>query len=198
MSSIAGQLVNFELQDHSESLFADTGSNEKYYQELKDKYGIGVRIPGGFKMQDVSDNFYRFQMDVNETGGQKTIGLIIHTYPFKDTGDFSYTSIRSVRDSFCKYHIPGELPGTYMGTTESNRYPARSRTMMELNGYKTCKVKGWWTIKGLVMAGPFVRYVVHVPEKKLLFAFEGFIYRPNIDMKERDVRLIEAIALSIK
>lgn len=53
-------------------------------------------------------------------------------------------------------------------------------------------------MEGLAMGGPFIRYIIHNPKTNTLFAFEGFVYKPNLNTKEKDLRLIEAVALSIR
>ncbi len=191
-------LKEFELTDEHEKLFNDSSVNDKYYDEMKEAFGIGVRIPEPFTLRKKENGVYLFQMDVKESKTPKTIGLVVHAYPFKDMTDFSYPAIRTVRDTVCKYLLEGEIKGTYMGTTESDYYPPVFRESITLNGNQCVKVRGWWTIRGMTMAGPFIRYVVHVPSKNLLFAFEGFVYKADLEIKERDLRLIESIALSIK
>lgn len=195
---IVSSLLNYEIIDENKKLFSDTSSNDKYYEEIKKEFGVGVRIPKHFNLMKKEDGFYWFQMEAEEEDVQKIIGLTMHSYPYSDTSDFSYASIRTTRDSTLKYKIPGELPGTYMGTTESKFYPPIFKEIIDLNGRYTSKIRGWWTIRGMTMAGPFVRYVVHVKETNKLFAFEGFVYKPNLNTKEKDLRMIEAIALSIK
>jgi hypothetical protein len=191
-------LTGFELKGQSESLQKDSASADTYFREMKHAFGLGVEIPSGFVLKKKTEHAYLFMKDVGEASKPKTIGLMVHAYPYKNTSDLSYLSIRSERDSACKYLVSGEVRGTYMGTSESSYYPEPSMSPVMLGAYKGMKVKGWWTIRGLSMAGPYVRYVWHVPEKNLLFAFEGFVYQPELEFKERDLRLIEAIALKIK
>ncbi len=197
VSEIANALMLAELKDQQALLFANQKVSDRNYEILKKEYGIGVNIPAGFKTIKAINNFYWFQKDTTIDGNAKSIGLIIHSYPYFDSSDLGYTKIRTVRDTFCKYNIPGELKGTYMGTTESDYYPPRTLERLKINGYNTSKMRGWWTFRGLSMAGPFIRYVVYVPEKNILFVFEGFIYQANLNTKERDLRMIEAIALNI-
>lgn len=190
-------LMNHEVNDESGRLFSDSSANEQYFKQMKQEFGMGVRIPGMFTLKQHINGVYWFQANTKDNGDDKQIGLIVHSYPYKDSGDLAYESIRSQRDSVCKYLIKGEIPGTYMGTTESEHYP---RAMVEsgtINGHPSVVVKGWWTIRGVSMAGPYIRYVVEIPSKKMLFAFEGFINRPGINLRERDIRLIEAIAQTI-
>lgn len=191
-------LMSYELQDQNAKLFSDTSSNDKYFNLIRSELGMGVQIPGMFTLKYHKNKTWWFEYDAIESDVPKTIALVVHAYPYKDTADFSYASIRTVRDTVFKYLIKGEIPGTYMGTTESEFYPPVFREVITLNGHYCAKIRGWWTVRGMSQAGPFVRYVVHMPDRQMLFAFEGFVYKPNLNTKERDLRLIESIALSIK
>lgn len=192
-------LLKNELNAQIKALNNDSSTNSGYYNEMKSKYGLGVNIPSTFTLKSKSDNFYLFQMqDNSDANAQKVFGIMVHTYPYKDTTDFNYINVRSVRDSICKYNIPGEIAGTYMSTSESDFYPTRIKEMVSLNGYNASKISSWWTVKGVSVSGPFLRYTIHVPEKNIIFAFEGYVNKANLNVKDKDIRLIEAIAQSIK
>lgn len=190
-------LMNHEVSDEAGRLFNDSSSNDHYFKEMKQEFGLGVKVPAMFTLKQHVNGVYWFQADTRENNEDKQIGLIVHAYPYKDSGDLTYESIRSQRDSVCKYLVKGEIPGTYMGTTESGQYPKAMVESGTINGYPCIAVKGWWTIRGVSIAGPYIRYVVEVPSRKMLFAFEGFINRPGINVRERDVRLVQAIAQTI-
>ena len=195
---IVNTLLQAELKDEYVKLYGEDGMTSPYYKRFKEKYGVGVNIPKGFYIVKENDNFYWFQKDTTIEGLAKSIGLIVHAYPSIDSSDFTYLKMRSMRDSFCKYNIAGSLKGTYMSTSESSFYPARTFELTKINDLMAGKMRGWWTIKGMTMAGPFIRYVVQVPDKSSLFVFEGFIYQADLNTKERDLRIIEAIATTIK
>jgi hypothetical protein len=197
-SQLSSALMSYELRDQNEKLFSDTSSNDKYFKQIKDELGLGVRIPSLFTLKYHRNGTYWFEYNAQENETPKNVSLLVHSYPYKDSSDFSYSSIRTVRDTVCKYLIKGEIPGTYMGTTESEYHPPVFKETLKINGLYAAKIRGWWTIRGMSMAGPFIRYVVYMPERQRLLAFEGFIYKPNLNTKERDLRLIEAIALSIQ
>jgi hypothetical protein len=197
-TQILETLLELEIKDQHDKMYKDSLTLSHYEKMMKDSLGLTIKVPEFFTMKRIQNNVFWFQMDATEGETPKNIGLIVHAYPYQDTTDFNYTSIISKRDSVCKYLIAGELPGTYMGTTESKYYPPRFRNIMEHQGRYTSKIRGWWTIKGLSQAGPFIRYVIHMPERNSLFVFEGFVYKPNLNTKERDLRLIEAIAQSIR
>lgn len=196
--TLMSALLASELQDQHAKLFRDTTSNDRYLPEMKRELGMGVRIPSMFTLKYHGNKTWWFEYNAVENEVPKTIALVMHAYPYKDSTDFSYTAMRSVRDTVMKYLIKGEIPGTYMGTTESEFYPPVFRKTSLHNGHYSSMIRGWWTIRGMSMAGPFVRYVLHVPKSNSLFAFEGFVYKPNLNTKERDLRLIESIALSIQ
>jgi hypothetical protein len=195
---INSSLMSYELIDQSEKLYKDTSYNDQYFKMIKEELGLGVKIPSIFKLKYHKNKTYWFEHSTTEGNSPKLINLVVHTYPYKDKVELSYESIRSARDTVFKYLIKGELPGTYMGTTESSYYPKTFKENLLLNGNYCTKIKGWWTVRGLSQAGPYVRYVVVSPDKKNLIAFEGFVYKADINIKEPDLRLIEAIALSIK
>ena len=195
---VNSSLMSYELLDQKEKLFKDTSANDQYFKMIKDELGLGVKIPAMFTLKYHNNKTYWFEYTTTEANSPKTLNLVVHTYPYHDKIELSYESIRSARDTVFKYLIKGELPGTYMGTTESSYYPKVNAENIVLNGNYCTKVKGWWTVRGLSQAGPYVRYVVVTPDKKNLFAFEGFVYKADINTKEPDLRLIEAIALDIK
>jgi hypothetical protein len=195
---VNSSLMSYELSDQKEKLYKDTSANDQYFKMIKDELGLGVKIPAIFKLKYQKNKTYWFECSTTEQNSPKLINLVVHTYPYKDKSELSYESIRSARDTVFKYLIKGELPGTYMGTTESSYYPKTFKENLLLNGNYCAKIKGWWTVRGLSQAGPYVRYVVVSPDKKNLIAFEGFVYKADLNIKEPDLRLIEAIALSIK
>ena len=190
-------LLDFEIKDQHDKLFGAPNENDHYYNEIKKELGLGVKIPSQFVLKEHKDGFWWFEYNSMEGETPKTIALLAHQYTYSDTTDFSYTAIRTVRDSVLKYHIKGEIKGTYMGTSESDAYPPRFRDAFKVNDMMGTKVRGWWNMEGLIMGGPFIRYVIPIPNTKKVMAFEGFVYKPNLNTKEKDLRLIESIALSI-
>ena len=197
-SQLVSSLMQYELQDQHDELFSDTQVSLSNYQMIQKELGIGVKIPKAFSLKYQDNKTYWFEFNAMSSNTPKTIGLVVHAYPYTNLNALSYESIRTVRDTVMKHLIKGELPGTYMGTSSSLQYPSTIIETIQLHGRMCKKVRGWWTIRGLSQAGPFVRYVVLDEPKQQLFVFEGFVYKPNIETKERDLRLIESIALSIE
>lgn len=197
-AQLVSALMQYELQDQHDELFADTQVCMSNYNTIKQELGIGIKIPKQFALKYHDNKTYWYEYNAMESNTPKSIGLIIHVYPYTNLNALSYESIRTVRDTVMKHVVKGELPGTYMGTSSSLQYPTTLVSDLNIHGRLTKQVRGWWTIRGLSQAGPFIRYVVLDEARQQLFAFEGFVYKPNLETKERDLRLIEAIALSIE
>lgn len=192
-------LVELEIKDQYAKLYDTKEPVNDYSSEMKKELGMGFKVPKGFKLIEHRDGFWWFEQSMEDGNNSRKIGLMAHAYPMRDSMvDMSYSSICAMRDSVIKYHIKGEIKGTYMGTSESDAYPARHRDLVKVNSYPAIKVRGWWNIDGIMMSGPFIRYVMREPGSNRIFAFEGFIYKPNLNVQEKDLRIIESIALSIQ
>lgn len=198
MDVIRSSLKKYEMEDILARLLKSPQKNDKYAAEMKKELGMSMRIPDMFDLKLHKNGFWWFEYKGLEGEYDKTLGILLHAYPYKDTADFSYASIRSARDSVVKYHIPGESEGSYMGTSESKYYPTRFIEAGQINNNYSTMVRGWWNMWNMSMGGPFVRYVVHNPKNSTLFAFEGFVYKPAVNTKERDLRLFEALSSTIQ
>lgn len=192
-------LVDHEIQDQFAKIYDQQDTTQDYEKDMKRELGMSFSVPEGFKLVEHKNGFWWFELNDNVNNTPRKIGLIAHTYPYKDSlYDYTYSSICANRDSTIKYHIKGEIKGTYMGTSESDAYPARRLDMVSLNQRPFAKVRAWWNVDGIMMSGPFLRYITRVPGTQKIFAFEGFIYKPTLDVKEKDLRIVESVALSIK
>lgn len=191
-------LVDSEIRALHDELYADTSATSNWNKEMKAELGLGFSVPKGFSLVEHRNGFWWFEKEIGTGSNAGKLGLVAHAYDMKDSSaDFAYSAICAKRDSVMKYHIKGEIKGTYMGTSESDQYPARHRDLVTLAGMPGMRIRGWWNIDGIMMSGPFIRYVFRVPDTNRLFAFEGFVYKPDFIAEDKDIRQIESIALSI-
>ncbi len=192
-------LVDNEIKDQYGLLYGQNAAAMDDGTAMRKELGMGFKVPSDFKLIEHRNGFWWFESNIENGNASRKIGLIAHAYPYQDSAlDFTYSKICANRDSVIKYHIKGEIKGTYMGTSESEAYPARHSDVVQINGHPFTKIRAWWNIDGIMMSGPFIRYVTRVPGTSTIFAFEGFIYKPELNIKEKDLRIIESIALSIK
>ncbi len=195
-TQLTKMMLDFEVKDQHDMLFSASNPNDSYVNLMKKELGMSIRIPNGFKLKEHANGFWWFEENI--AGANKIMAIIVHGYPSNDSSDYTYSSIVAHRDSVIKYHIKGELKGTFMSTSESEQYPQRFVDKLTIGNSSGAKVRGWWNFDGMMMSGPFLRYIVKVPNSNSVFAFEGFSYSDNLDFKDKDLRLIESIALSIK
>lgn len=195
--SILNSMLQYEKQDFAKKLFATAAEKDKVFMEIKKKFGLGVRIPSYFKKLDEKDDFLWYEHSgKNHRNELYTLGILIHQYPYKDTADFQMQAILDQRDTFLKYHVPGDKPGTYMATTDRSDFTPFQDYLQYQNMFGKA-IRGWWTVRGDWMAGPFTRFVVHNKERNALFVVEGFVYSPN-ENKTEHLRLYDVLSETIQ
>ncbi|MCO6494854.1 MAG: DUF4837 family protein [Bacteroidetes bacterium] len=186
-------IYNNEVRDFSARLFpnhSDT-SNSKFKQ-IKSELGTGVAVSDNFELLKKSGRFFWF----GERYSNEQTGIFCYRVPYVDTSQFNDNYLFSFRDSMMKAQVPGPREGTYMTTSASDIYP-RFSEYQTINGLYAKKLRGWWTVQGEFMGGPYVLYAVLSKDNKYIFFYEGFIYAPN-KSKSKNLRTLEAIGYTIQ
>lgn len=186
-------LYNNEVKDFALRLFpnnADT-SNAKFKQ-IKSVLESGVAIPDNFELLKKSGEFYWY----GERFSNEQQGIFCYRVPYSDTAQFNDEYLFNYRDSMMKAQVPGPREGTYMTTSASDVYP-RFSEYQTINGLYAKKLRGWWTVQGEFMGGPYVLYAVLSKDNRYIFFFEGFIYAPN-KSKSKNLRTLEALGYTIQ
>jgi len=181
-----------EVRDYHLRLFKGKDTSNMKYKAIKEELGMGVAISDKFDLMKKEKGFFWY----SERYTDEQLGIICYKVPYTDTAQFNDRYLFALRDSTLKYQIPGPRDGTYMTTSGSDLYPRFSETT-SINGLYAKKLRGWWTVHGEFMGGPFVMYAVLDKESKYIFIYEGYIYAPN-KSKSKNLRTLEAIGYSIQ
>ena len=131
---------------------------KKIHKTLKDKHNIILSVPQGYTLDVDSSNFMWLSRET-PTSSQ---GILIWTYPYTDTLQFSLENLIAKRDSICKKYVPGPKDSTYM-TTEMLINPSYAEFMLNKN--YAVMIKGLWKITGrkdVFLGGPFVEITIAV------------------------------------
>lgn len=184
-------LYDSEIQDYALRHFKGKPAENIMYKRITDTLGMGIAIPEKFELMKHENNFFWFA----ERYEGEQLGIFSYSVPYTDTAQLTLDNLISLRDKMLKRHIPGPSEGTYMTTSSSDLYPRFIETK-EINGYYTQKIKGWWTVKGVIMGGPFVMYAYVNKESDQLFVYEGFLYAPN-KSKSRNFRILESVGYTV-
>lgn len=186
-------LHNNEVQDYKNRLFLngqDT-ANAKFKQ-IKKELGTGLAITDNFELLKKSGKFFWF----GERYSNEQLGIFCYRVPYADTSQFNDDYLFKYRDSMMKAQVPGPREGTYMTTSAQDIYP-RFSEYLTINGLYAKKLRGWWTVQGEFMGGPYVLYAVLSKDNQYIFFYEGFIYAPN-KSKSKNLRILEALGYSIQ
>jgi hypothetical protein len=191
-TALLTQLYNKEVEDYALRLFDNKHKKNPLFKQIKKQLGMGVAVTNKFeKMKQEEDFFWFAERYVNEQ-----LGVVCYRIPYTDTAQFSDAFLIAFRDSIMKEQIPGPQPGTYMSTSGSDLHPLLSE-VLQINGQYAKKIRGWWTVKGEFMGGPFVQYAVLNKKGTHIFVYEGFVYAPN-KSKSKNLRTLEAFGYTIQ
>ena len=122
--------------------------------------------------------------------------IVIYQTPYKDTIQFSPSSLVAMRDMAMQQHIPGPAEGSYMAT-ETEFVPPLVTTVRDFPAGYTVEMRGMWRTEGVFMGGPFVSYTFADSRTGNLVTVEGFYYEPN-QKKRNNLLQLEAILYSLR
>ncbi len=153
---------------------------------LAEEFGVKMVISKDFYQAKKMSDFVWLRSEATTM----SLGLMIYTYPYKDTAQMNPAAILATRDRYTKLYVPGPIEGSYM-TTEREFYTPVSRKILFKNLF-AIETRGLWKTFGDFMGGPFVNYtIVDAPHQRII-VFDGYVYYPN-KSKRNYVRQIESI-----
>jgi len=153
---------------------------------LKDEFGIKMVISNDFYQAKKTKDFIWLRSEATTM----SLGLMIYTYPYKDTAQMSPAAILATRDRYTRLYVPGPLEGSYM-TLERDVYPPVSRKILFKNMFAV-ETRGLWKTFGDFMGGPFVSFAIVDAPRQRIIVFDGYVYYPN-KSKRNYIRQLESI-----
>jgi len=173
-------LILEKLREHDKPKLEATvyldDRNSVLEQEIKDKFGIYMRIPKGyFKAIEEDDMVWlRFEQD------KISNNIFISKRPYTDVSQISRANIKSIRNELGKY-VSTRSADTFMKINDVD-LPMFTKVTRVDNKY-ALEARGVWEMANDYMGGPFVSYLVHNPSKNELLFIDGFIHAPGEDKR---------------
>ncbi len=159
--------------------------------ELKNKFGISLIIPGGFYIASTGKDFIWLRKEPHNFSE----GILIYSYDYIDTVAYEPERIIEIRDSITKKFIPGPSDGSYMKVSQDVVYPFFKE--INFNNNFAIETRGLWDLEGDFMGGPFLCYTL-VNEKSLkVITADAYLYNPK-ERKVKYMRQLEAILYSLR
>ncbi len=161
-------------------------SDQSVHKQLVEKFNISMTVPQGYYVAKKTEDFMWLRRETLEFSQ----GILIYTYPYKDTLSFKSGRIIAMRDIMTQLYVPGTLDGTFM--TVSKNYVPPVTQPVTLNGQFAIETRGLWEVQGDFMGGPFISYTMVDQTGHKILTLDGYVYAPK-DLKRDLVRQMEAI-----
>ncbi len=158
---------------------------------IENNLGVTLNFPTVYRIAKEEDKFFWIRKDIT-TG---SMNLMIYEVPLEaiKEGDDAVNQVIKTRDSIGKKHIPGEKEGSYL-ITEKAYSPFFFKEIVD--NKPTFVTKGTWEVKGVIMGGPFINYVIEDKINNRYIIAEGFTFAPSVQKRDFMFEL-EAIIKSI-
>jgi hypothetical protein len=158
---------------------------------VKNKFGFGMQLPGGFVIGAEDNNFLWLRQNMQKVKQDVELGILIHEQPYIDTTVFAAGNILALRDSLTSTFIQGPSPGSYMVVSRGFVPPAFRWKDDYVTGFAV-ETRGLWMVKNDFMGGPFISYTFVDPKLERVITVDGYVYNPG-DLKRNFIRQMEAI-----
>jgi hypothetical protein len=147
--------------------------NPKLEQEVRDKIGINIEIPGDY-FQALSDGeVIWFRKETPETSSN----LMFRKIPYTDKKQLSREGLKAIRDSIGLKYVSSRIQGSYMKINDEDL--PMFVNPVTFNGQYALEARGIWEIENDYMGGAFVSYLILNPVKNELIFLDGFLHAPG-------------------
>lgn len=150
------------------------GESNDLQEEIALETGARIRIPRSYVRAPIQGKglvWLRKQVP------EGSLNILLTKVPYENQGQLSAAGLKAVRDRVGKEYISSSEPGTYMRINDEDLPMFTEPT--ELNGSYAIESRGIWEMENGYMAGPFISYLMHDPEKKELLFVDGFVFAPG-------------------
>jgi len=164
--------------------------DQKIQLLLKQKFGISLSLPNGYKINRKADDFVWLSYETPFT----SLGIMVYTYPYKSDSTFTKNYLIAKRNAYTQKYIPGPSKGSYMITGHFYE-PAVTPTMFKDRYFAI--LRGLWEVKNDYMGGPFISFTTLDEKNNRVITVEGYVYAPK-DEKRNYLRQVESVLYSFK
>jgi hypothetical protein len=156
-------------------LTANGDAEQKKLQKfLKEKLGITLSLPPGYKLVKNTNNFawLRFPSQVDKN-------ITIFYTDYKDKAQFEVQNIINIRnENGKKYMNNKEIKDSYIDTQILKDFPVISKPINFNKSFAT-EYKGLWCFHNKNGGGPFIGYAFIDEKNDRFYYIEGFVFAPS-------------------
>lgn len=190
-----GEAIMNTILRHELFLFGEAVAkaySQRVQEQVDSLFGYRFNVPQDIRARKVGKDF----LWMSNASMRSRHDILVYTFPYESPADLGLDVLVRKRDSVLRKNIEGEFEGSYP-CTEQN-YGLLYRRVQLPDQPLRSEVRGLWKMEGgAMMGGPFVSQAFLDRDKKLVYVFEGFVYRPNQD-KLHLIRMMEASLYSFR
>lgn len=156
------------------------GDNRSVERTILERTGAHLRIPGEYALAPIEDTTVVWLRKHIPEG---SVNILMSKVPYEDKAQLTKEGFKKLRDELGAKYISSTTPGTFMRINDQDLPLFMEST--DLNGKYALEGRGIWEMENGYMAGPFISYLIHDPEKNELLFLDGFVHAPG--KKKRDI-----------
>lgn len=182
----------FEIAERDRAVALNQRYGEKSVADAVERqFGFEMKFTKGFSVRNsIADKNFLWISNEHPLASQ---GVVIYSYPYSGTSDFTVDSLVAARDRFVAL-IPGENPGSHMVTADVIEPVVKH---MRIRGRVWTEMRGFWDVKGDFMGGPFVSYSTIDKENARVVVIDLYLYSPD-KPKRNYLRQLEHLVYGVK
>lgn len=166
------------------------GINGPLIDSLRNALGLGLKIPGEFVLASNRNNIFWLRSEYTESSHN----LVITRVDYQDQAQLTNSSVRMLRDSFCREVVRTRTPGSYMYINDKDLPLLYYQE--EIRGRYARIMRGVWEMSDDYMGGPFTTWLILSEDQRSIYFIDAWVYAPGKEKRDYMQRL-EHIVSSI-
>ena len=154
------------------------GQNIAAKNSIKSDFDAEVPIPADYT-EAVNDGEVIW---LRRSSDKYNSNLIVTTVPYTDQEQLTPEGLKKIRNEIGRKYISSSIEGSYVQINDTDLPMFTS--VKTVNGNYVLEARGIWEMVNDYMAGPFISYLVHNPDKKELLFVDGFVLAPNKEKRD--------------
>lgn len=176
--------------NHFAKLYAEQQS--QFSADMNETFQALIAAPE-YSLKRKQDDFIWASRETKRTSQ----AIMVYTFPYSSEEQLSKEYLIEKRDEMLKKYVAGPNEGTFM-RTEKEQAPV-VRKVIDIKGYYGVELRGYWTLEGDFMGGPFLLFaLVDEPNERIL-VLDSYVYAPeDTYSKVKFIREIEGVFRTLR
>lgn len=174
--SIADRVGEFDAKQIEANIYLP-GYNREIENVIRNKYGIGMKIPKSYfiAVNEENDLWIRLETD------KYSANFIMRKEKYESEEQLTKAYMKALQDSLGLKYVSTAIEGTYKRTNDID-LPMFTERIKDREDY-TLESRGIWEMEGDFLGGAFISRMILSPQQDSIFFAEAFLYAPGRDKR---------------